>query len=128
MTTSILHNLTSTEIFQRVGEICAAVTEVVSEEDLLNTSLEKIMELFGANRGSIFILNEDSHALVLKSVRGIKRQEVQKLVKQIGEGIVGQVAKIKQPIFVDDINTDERFQNLGKSNQDRKSTRLNSSH
>jgi signal transduction histidine kinase len=104
--------LTQTELFQKIGDICTAVTAVISPRELLEVSLKQTMNLFGANRGSIFLLKEDSHDLILKIALGMNASEEEKMVKRIGEGIVGKVAKLKEPVFVDDISRDVRFKNF----------------
>ncbi len=101
----------SSELFQKIGDICAAVNTVSDEDELLQISLDRTMELFGAVRGSIFILNHNRKELVLRVVRGIAWAQEEKMIKQLGEGIVGKVAVSKKPIFVDDIANDDRFRN-----------------
>ncbi|VAW14646.1 hypothetical protein MNBD_BACTEROID05-415 [hydrothermal vent metagenome] len=109
MTKSALSSLSQAELFQKVGEICACVNVVVSEGELLEISLDRILELFDASRGSIFILDESKNELVLKYAKGLKDDEQRRLVKKMGEGVVGQVAEIKQPMIVSDISNDGRF-------------------
>jgi len=106
-----LEDHSSTELFQKIGDICATVNTVSDEDELLQISLERTMELFGAVRGSIFILNNNRKELILRAVRGITWAQEEKMIKQLGEGIVGKVAVSKKPIFVDDIANDERFHN-----------------
>ena len=67
------------------------------------------MDLFEANRGSIFILNEKTKDLILKIAHGMELSEQKQMVKRLGQGIVGRVAQIKKPMVVDDISQDSRF-------------------
>jgi len=106
---SKLENISRKDLFQKVGEICSAVSTVLTAKELLEESLQKTMDLFGASRGSIYILKENKKDLVMEIAQGMKGIEKEMLVKRLGEGIVGRVAKSKQPIFVDDIKTDKRF-------------------
>ena len=100
------------ELFQKINEICASINVAINEKELFKMSLSLTMEIFHANRGSIFILNEKSNELVLKIAQGMKTDEEESMVKRMGEGIVGQVAQRKEPIFVDDISKDKRFGNI----------------
>ncbi len=109
MTKSALSSMSQVELFQKVGEICAGVNVVVNEEELLEFSLNRILELFDAYRGSIFILDENKNELVLKHSKGLKDDEHRRFVKKIGEGVVGQVAALQEPIIVSDIANDGRF-------------------
>lgn len=103
--------LTETDLFRKISEICSAVNRIRTEKELLDVSLKKIIDLFKVTRGSIFILDEDQKKLVLKVSCGLKRNEKEKMVKQMGEGIVGRVAELKEPVVVSDISSDLRFEN-----------------
>lgn len=97
------------DVFQQVSDICALVATAISEEDLLEKSLRRTMQLVGATRGSIFLLDPSGKDLTLEIAIGLKKDEQKKMVKKMGEGIIGHVAKRKLPIVVDDIETDDRF-------------------
>ncbi|MBI5150117.1 MAG: GAF domain-containing protein [Candidatus Omnitrophica bacterium] len=100
---------TQVEALQKVNEICALVTTVLNEQDLLEQSLQQTMRLFGATRASVFILGENGKDLIMRCASGMQRAEQEKMVKKMGEGIVGHVARRKLPIVVDDIENDARF-------------------
>ena len=97
------------DVFQQVSDICALVATAISEEDLLKKSLQRTMQLVGATRGSIFLLDPSGKGLTLEIAIGLKKAEQKQMVKKMGEGIIGHVAKRKLPIVVDDIETDDRF-------------------
>ena len=103
--------LAQTELFQKIGDVCMAVNFTLDSKTLLEVSLKQTMELLGAQRGSIFILKENGKDLTLKIARGLAIGEEEKMVKKLGEGVVGRVAANKKPIFVTDISRDERFLN-----------------
>ncbi|MFH1359974.1 MAG: ATP-binding protein [Candidatus Omnitrophota bacterium] len=106
-----LKELTREDLFKRIQDICNAVAVVLNARDLLEISLKKTMDLFGAKRGSIFILNDDGTELILKIAQGMEIAEQEKLVKRLGEDVVGKVAAAKEALFVEDISTDSRFKN-----------------
>ncbi len=115
MSTSVrndLQNMSQSELFLKIGTICTAANDEVSAKDLFEISLKETMELFEAKRGSIFILSDNGKELALKIAYGMEINEQKQMVKRLGEGIVGQVAQIKQPLIVDDINEDSRFKHL----------------
>ncbi len=97
------------DLFQKVGEICAIVNTAINDQELLSLSLRLTMTLFGTSRGSIFILSDNGKDLILKAAEGMRHTEEAEMVKRLGEGIVGQVAKRKLPLVVDDIENDARF-------------------
>jgi len=109
---SAIDELTQAELFQKIGEICATVNTALGEQDLLDVSLKKIMKLYGATRGSVFIITEAGNELMLRSSFGMQIQEKESMIKQMGQGIVGRVAQLKVPLYVDDISKDGRFSNF----------------
>jgi len=100
----LIEKISKKALFKKINEICASVNESILPKVLLEKSLRQTMELFGANRGSIFILKEGGEDLILKISQGIKRADKAKLVKRMGEGIVGMVAELKKPVIVEDID------------------------
>ena len=109
---SIFKDISQADLFQKIHDICATVDSVVSEKELFKVSLEKIIALFGAGRGSIFTIKDKTESLVLASTVGMKLDDSQAVVKRLGDGIVGRVAQEKRPIIVEDIRKDERFANF----------------
>lgn len=97
------------DVFQQVSDICALVATALNEHDLLERSLQQTMRLVDATRGSIFLLDPNGKDLVLKIAIGLKKDEQKQMIKKMGKGIIGHVAKRKLPIVVDDIETDDRF-------------------
>lgn len=100
---------TPLDLFQKISDICTIVNTCLNEQDLLEKSLQQTMQLFGASRASIFILDENGKELALRCASGMRQDEQKRMVKRMGEGIVGQVAKRKLPIVVEDIENDARF-------------------
>lgn len=99
------------DLLKQVNEICVAVDGVRDAQELLEVSLKNTIDLFGASRGSIFLLGDKDNELVLQTACGMKIDEQKRMVKRLGQGVVGKVAEIKKPLFVDDISKDDRFQN-----------------
>ncbi|MFT5169842.1 MAG: GAF domain-containing protein, partial [Candidatus Omnitrophota bacterium] len=107
---SYLNSLSQTELFQQIATICEAVNTVVSAQELLDVSLRETLIVFRAQRGSIFITDKNKKdELVLVVSTGLQKEEQKAIVRRIGEGVIGKVAQLKQPIIVDDISSDERF-------------------
>ena len=109
---SIFQGILQADLFQKIHDICATVDTVITEKELFEVSLGKIIALFGASRGSVFILNENDEDLILASTVGMMRDDNQAMVKRMGDGIVGRVAREKRPIVVEDIAKDKRFKNF----------------
>jgi signal transduction histidine kinase len=105
-------DLGQSELFQKVADICSVVNSVLDPQDLLDISLRRVMGLFGANRGSIFIFSPEDDTLRLRVSVGLKMEEKDRMTKRMGQGIVGRVAEEKKPVIVQDIENDRRFSNF----------------
>lgn len=114
---SVMDETSQSILFTKISRICALVNSSFNTKELLESSLKLTLELFNASRGSIFILKNNNKELVLEASKGMKRKEADDLVKRMGEGIVGKIAELKQPIFVEDISTDKRFQHFNSSSE-----------
>ncbi|MBF0531856.1 MAG: GAF domain-containing sensor histidine kinase [Candidatus Omnitrophica bacterium] len=106
---SLLNVWTGNTLFERIANICDAVNAATNDQDLLEISLRKTLELFNCERGSIFIADPKRKKLVLRSAVGMKSTEKEKLEKRLGEGVIGSVALLKSPLFVKNIAADKRF-------------------
>ena len=107
----LVTELSPQDLLAQINNICILGSDTPSTEDLLENSLRGILELFNAQRGSIFLLNAGGKELVLKTALGMKVDEQKRMVKRLGEGIVGKVAELKEPLLVGDIAADKRFKN-----------------
>ena len=85
------------DVFQQVSDICALVATAISEEDLLEKSLQRTMQLVGATRGSIFLLDSSGKDLTLKIAIGLKKDEQKQMVKKMGRGSSAMSPNVNSP-------------------------------
>jgi transcriptional regulator with GAF, ATPase, and Fis domain len=78
----------------------------------LGKILEVLMEVFGADRGSVMLLNEPTQELVIISSFGIPKDVVATARVKIGDGIAGLVAKTGEPLVITGDTRMETFTNL----------------
>jgi len=76
---------------------------------LLRLTLTKCMEILQAKSGSIFLFDEKSKDLVLKTASNGRDDPREGIRQPLGEGIAGLVASRREPVLVEDINKDARF-------------------
>jgi transcriptional regulator with GAF, ATPase, and Fis domain len=92
-----------------------AMTAIAMEtepEKALDTILRAAMELFGADRASLMLVDEVSRTLVITAAIGIKSEYRVKSRPKIGEGIAGQVVQTGEAVLLSaKINT-EQYKNL----------------
>ncbi len=90
--------------FYRIGRMLATT---LSLNTRLDRVLEQAMELLGADRGSIMLLDEDTRELVVRASRGLDRSVEFRV--PLGEGISGWVAESGEPLVLQDVVSDRRF-------------------
>jgi len=86
-----------------------------NQQDLdhgLKFTVEFLMQALGAGSASIFITEPDGKALRLSEIRGQGREPLIGLCRRVGEGITGSVAINREPVLVENINTDDRFKGM----------------
>jgi len=69
-------------------------------EKALDTILRAAMELFGADRGSIMLVDEAQQTLVIAAALGIKPEYRASSRPKIGEGIAGHVVQTGEPLLL----------------------------
>jgi diguanylate cyclase (GGDEF)-like protein len=87
--------------FQVLQEVCSSIAAVRGRKELYDTIVKKSMELVGAEKGSLMIL--DDTVLSVKAALGIDRTFAESLKVKLGESISGSIAKKGEPVVVRDI-------------------------
>ena len=111
MNSKATHVLSTRDLYDRINAICTVGHDVLGLEEILTISLRNTIDLFKARRGSIFLIEDNAKELVLKAAFGMNVSEQKRMVKRLGEGIVGRVAELQKPMMVEDIAKDSRFKN-----------------
>jgi signal transduction histidine kinase len=114
--TETVYSPSTKDLLDKINAIAMAAHDASSVDDLLKASLRHTVDLFNAQRGSIYLIDKNEQELTLKAALGMNPSEQKRLVKRLGEGIVGRVAQLKKPLRVEDISKDTRFKNY-KSRQ-----------
>jgi len=96
-------------------ELSNALTSAASTtsdvDGLLESILERILELFEAQAGEIYLRDEDSYAFSLAVHRGLAPKVFsERTIYRAGEGIIGLVAESGQPYWTDRLETEARLQ------------------
>ena len=84
----------------------------------LDTILNAAMELFGADRGSIMLVDEASQTLVIASSAGIKPEHISKSRPKVGEGIAGWVVQTGEALLLPPKINMEKYKNFEKKKED----------
>jgi signal transduction histidine kinase len=92
-----------------LNEMVELAARIPRIQDLLGLVLQSTMRAVRATVGSIMILDRDRTVLKLAASRGIPDDVVPAVEVKVGEGIAGKVVEMGEPVLVDDIATDPRF-------------------
>ncbi len=82
-------------------------------DDCLNTSMEKVTDLLGVERGSLMLLDKESQELSIRVAKGLSEEIVKNAKTKVGEGVSGWVVKNREPLLIKDIGKDKRFSKRG---------------
>ena len=91
------------EVLLEIARQLGATTDL---DALLGLVLERATELLGAERSSLFVLNEDTQELWTTIAQGLVGRTIR---VPVGKGIVGHVAELMEPLNIPDAYDDDRF-------------------
>ena len=93
-----------------LNEVSAIVSQSLELEDVLNAAADKVTEVMDLEVALVFLLNDESQELELKTYRGVP-EDFTKGSKglKVGEGFNGRVAQTGEPLLVEDASQDPRL-------------------
>ena len=92
-----------------LNEMVELAARIPRIQDLLGLVLQSTMRAVRATVGSIMILDRERTVLKLAASRGIPDDVIPQIEVKVGEGVAGKVVEMGEPVLVDDIATDPRF-------------------
>jgi signal transduction histidine kinase len=93
-----------------LNAIAAAVSSSLDLEDVLDSALDKTLEVMEIESGGIYLLDEESGLLNIVVQRGFEPDFVAGIDKlELGEGFSGRVVQSGQPMLVRNASTDPRL-------------------
>ena len=92
-----------------LNEMVELAARIPRIQDLLGLVLQSTMRAVRATVGSIMILDRERTVLKLAASRGIPDEVIPAIEVKVGEGVAGKVVEMGEPVLVDDIAADPRF-------------------
>jgi len=93
-----------------LNAIASTVSTSLDLDTVLNSALDKVLELMKGDTGGILLLDEESQTLSYRVYRGLSEEFVKGIAGlRLGEGIAGKAAQLGEPIYVDNISEDPRL-------------------
>lgn len=94
-----------------LARVSEAVTSPIYLNEMLDVVTKMAAQVMNAAVCSIFLLDETSGKLEMKSAQRLDRAYATRAPIPLGEGISGRVAKTGKPIIVHDVRNDKRYIN-----------------
>jgi GAF domain-containing protein/ActR/RegA family two-component response regulator len=86
-----------------LNAISQTVNQSIDLDEILNKSLDKMMEMIGVRSAGIYLLDEKADDLVFVAHRGFSKIFLKGMKRiKLGEGVTGKVALAGEPIFIED--------------------------
>jgi len=99
-----------TKQLETLFNIGATVSQTLNLEELLNSVLDKAIEVMGIEASGIFLLDEPTNKLALRAHRGMSAQLVKEIKElNVSDGFIGQVAKSGKPLLMEDVSANHRL-------------------
>lgn len=86
-------------------------------EKLLDMILDSIKTIVPYDAAGIFLVNEQSQEIESAVIRGYDEQVLDDIKMNVGQGLIGHVAKIAKPVIVKDVSFDEHYVAVRESTQ-----------
>jgi len=92
-----------------------AVLSTFDMDEVMRQILSVIRDYFQVPHAGIFLIDERDGWLYLRSRSGWP--ETPEMRIQVGDGIVGEAARVKKPVYAGDVHTDERYTEIISATQ-----------
>ncbi len=113
-----LNNLIS--MLVGIHEFGVEATSFYDMDKVCQVVVANACRLLRTGIGSLMLLNKENNLLEIEAAQGLPPDVIKSSVR-IGEGVAGLVAKLGEPIFCEDIETDPRFQRENRMQYNSKS-------
>lgn len=90
-------------------EINKALSISMSLDELFGVLMDRMVTSLHISEFCLFLLDEESHELVIRASRGLSEEAVKKVRFAVGEGISGQAFSIGESIIVPDVSKEPGF-------------------
>jgi signal transduction histidine kinase len=92
-----------------LNEIATAITSNRDLTDLLSQIMSTTTQLLRSSACTLMLMDHNTDELVFKLPEGEKSEKLREFRQPAGMGISGYVARIREPVIVNDVTNDPRF-------------------
>lgn len=87
----------------------ALISSSLRIEDVLNYAMKWAEEFMDAEASTVYELDEEKKELFIRIARGEKKESVERIKFELGQGISGHVVQTGQPMVIQDVRKEKRF-------------------
>jgi PAS domain S-box-containing protein len=95
-----------------LAETTALINSTLEPNIVLNQVIDTVIQLTGAERGYIMLLNKATGALEFRVARGIDQGQLSEEDFTVSETIINEVFTTGQPVLTDNARNDPRYQSM----------------
>jgi GAF domain-containing protein len=92
-----------------LGEVSSAISSTLDLDTALRRVMDRAVQLLNAEAGSLFLMDQQGTELTFEVVLGPVGEELIGMKAPVGKGIVGTVAETGQPVIINDVASDPRW-------------------
>ncbi|MGB2630090.1 MAG: GAF and ANTAR domain-containing protein [Candidatus Omnitrophota bacterium] len=97
------------EYLSTLSKISRAITSDLYLEDVLKLIVSLTAKVMNAKICSLWLVDKDTQELKIRATQAMSSEYLKERTLKVGEGIVGLVAKKREPIVIPDVLKDERY-------------------
>ena len=101
-----------------LSEVTELVSRIPDIKEVLQVVLHRAMTAVHSKIGSIMLLDPQTQTLRIAAAEGLEDAVVAGTIIRLGEGIAGKVAQTGEPVLVEDVEHDERFNKINDPKYD----------
>ncbi|RKY41465.1 MAG: histidine kinase [Candidatus Makaraimicrobium thalassicum] len=97
------------EYLATLTKISKAITSDLYLEDILKLIVNLTAGVMRAKICALWLLDETTQELKIRATQALSREYLKERALKVGEGIVGLVAREKEPVIIPDVSEDKRY-------------------
>jgi len=97
------------EYLSTLTKISKAITSDLYFEDLLKLIVSLTANVMEAKICALWLLDEDKRELRIRATQALSKAYLKERTMEVGEGIVGMVARDREPVIIKDVKEDDRY-------------------
>ncbi len=94
---------------ETILKFTALISSSLRIEDVLNYAMKWAEEFIDAEASTVYELDEEKKELFIRIARGEKKESVERIKFELGQGISGHVVQTGQPMVIQDVRKEKRF-------------------